>query len=82
MSGAVFILGKMWILLASSYSPVSGKVATYVDAMVLPLGCLASMVFIIIFGTIVFDALFTKFILDQESDITTSVLKVSTLGGE
>ena len=61
--GAIFISGKMWFLLASSGSPVSGNFATCIDSMVLPFGSMDTMVFLFFYGSVVGNAVFTKCIL-------------------
>ena len=52
MSGDIFIYGKMKIFLDSLDITVSGKVATYVDSMVIPSGSLDSMISFHLFGGI------------------------------
>ena len=82
ISGDLLLASKMLILLAASDITVSGNVSTCVYVIVIPLDSLSVVVCLHIFGTILFDAVFAKFILAPESDISMLVLKGTTLDGE
>ena len=80
MGGAVLISVKMWIFLASLDIIVSVNVCTCVDYLVFPYVSLSDMVCFHLIGVIVFDTIFSKYVLASESYNTMLVLKVSTWG--
>ena len=66
MSGAVFVAGKMSILLASLYSPVSVKVDTCVDSIALTSVSLSSVVCPYLTGLVMGVSILAKFMLSPE----------------